>query len=170
MAENTIIEDLNSLQVQINNLQKQINNMNLLTKVYPVGSIYMSTSNISPQSFLGGTWQKIEERFLFSSSANYSNGRLGGESGHILTQSEMPNYKIGFLPVGVMSNHGQWQNGGIKSSSQTKSGQIAIVVGDSQNASDGSYQWGWNIYTNGSSVAHNNMPPYLVVNMWKRTA
>ena len=33
----------------------------LLDKVYPIGSIYKSTSNKSPQSFLGGTWQVISD-------------------------------------------------------------------------------------------------------------
>ena len=33
----------------------------LLTYVYPVGAIYESTSNTSPQSFLGGTWAKVED-------------------------------------------------------------------------------------------------------------
>ena len=29
---------------------------NLLDRVYPVGSIYMSANNVSPASFIGGTW------------------------------------------------------------------------------------------------------------------
>ena len=27
-----------------------------LSKIYPIGSIYMSANNVSPQIFLGGTW------------------------------------------------------------------------------------------------------------------
>lgn len=36
--------------------------------VYPIGSIYMSTSSTSPASMFGGTWQQITERFLFAAS------------------------------------------------------------------------------------------------------
>ena len=32
-----------------------INKSDLLTYIYPVGSIYMSVNNVSPASFLGGT-------------------------------------------------------------------------------------------------------------------
>ena len=28
----------------------------LLAKIYPVGSLYLSTVNVSPASFLGGEW------------------------------------------------------------------------------------------------------------------
>ena len=31
----------------------------LLETVYPVGSIYMSSEDVSPASFLGGTWDEV---------------------------------------------------------------------------------------------------------------
>lgn len=37
--------------------QKVVRQNDLLNMVYPVGSIYMSVNNVSPQTFLGGTWQ-----------------------------------------------------------------------------------------------------------------
>lgn len=33
----------------------------LLEKTYPVGTIYRSTNNVSPQAFLGGTWARITD-------------------------------------------------------------------------------------------------------------
>lgn len=167
---NKMQAEINSLQTSLSNLQTEVNNIDLLAKVYPVGSIYISTNNTSPQSFLGGTWQKIEGRFLLSSSSGYSNGSTGGESSHQLTKNEMPNYKIGFLPVGVMDTHGQWSNGGIHSSDKIASSQTSIVTGTYKQAHSGDIQWGWDIYTDGNNAYHNNMPPYFVVNMWKRIA
>lgn len=38
----------------------------LLTKIYPVGSIYISTNSISPASFLGGSWTQITGQFLLA--------------------------------------------------------------------------------------------------------
>ena len=40
------------------------NYVNLLDIVYPVGSIYISVNNISPADSVGGTWVKIEDKFL----------------------------------------------------------------------------------------------------------
>lgn len=52
------VEPEDSYQKQIDALKKFTEDFttNLLSKIYPVGSIYMSVKNVSPQSFLGGTW------------------------------------------------------------------------------------------------------------------
>ena len=63
----------------------------LLNKVYPVGSIYMSAVNISPASFLGGTWQAIEQgRMLMAAGSSWQAGATGGAAYHTLTVAEMP--------------------------------------------------------------------------------
>ena len=63
----------------------------LLNKVYPVGSIYMSVVNISPASFLGGTWQAIEQgRMLMAAGSSWQAGTTGGAAYHTLTVQEMP--------------------------------------------------------------------------------
>lgn len=63
----------------------------LLNKVYPVGSIYMSAVNISPASFLGGTWQAIEQgRMLMAAGSSWQAGTTGGAAYHTLTVQEMP--------------------------------------------------------------------------------
>ena len=51
----------------------------LLNRVYPVGSIYMSAVNVSPASFLGGTWQAIEQgRMLMAAGSSWRAGTTGG--------------------------------------------------------------------------------------------
>ena len=63
----------------------------LLNKVYPVGSIYMSVVNVSPASFLGGTWQAIEQgRMLMAAGSSWLAGTTGGAAYHTLTLAEMP--------------------------------------------------------------------------------
>lgn len=63
----------------------------LLNKVYPVGSIYMSAVNVSPASFLGGTWQAIEQgRMLMAAGSSWQAGTTGGSVYHTLTVQEMP--------------------------------------------------------------------------------
>ena len=63
----------------------------LLNMVYPVGSIYMSAVNVSPASFLGGTWQAIEQgRMLMAAGSSWQAGTTGGAAYHALTVAEMP--------------------------------------------------------------------------------
>ena len=63
----------------------------LLNRVYPVGSIYMSAVNASPASFLGGTWQAIEQgRMLMAAGSSWQAGTTGGAAYHTLTVQEMP--------------------------------------------------------------------------------
>lgn len=38
--------------------------INLLEAIYPVGSVWLSTTNVSPASVVGGTWQQVENRFI----------------------------------------------------------------------------------------------------------
>ena len=87
-AQNGIgIEELKEL------IQKTINE-SALSKVYPVGSIYMSVNNVSPATFLGGTWEALDDgRVLIGANSAHPAGETGGEEKHNLTSSEMPSHK-----------------------------------------------------------------------------
>lgn len=109
--------------------------------VYPVGSIYMSANDVSPSTLFGGSWEKIEDTFLLASGSTFTLGQTGGEINHTLTIDEMPaNY--------------------IKTASADTSSDGYIGRGGYN--SDGTFNVG------GHTQPHNNMPPYLVVNIWKR--
>ena len=58
------------------------NFVNLLDIVYPVGSIYISVNNVSPVDSIGGTWEKIEDKFLKGVSSNESPSNVGGTNSH----------------------------------------------------------------------------------------
>ena len=119
-------------------------------KFFPVGSIYMSVNNTSPASFLGGTWEQIKDRFLLSAGDTYTNGDIGGEATHTLTIDEMPTH-----------NHT-----GLNGTSFVNSNvSITDTTGTDAWAGVQAYQTTANT---GGSQPHNNMPPYLVVNIWKR--
>jgi microcystin-dependent protein len=53
----------------------------------------MSTNDVDPKELLGGSWEKIEGKFLFGSNTSYTLGREGGEVEHTLTSSEMPSHE-----------------------------------------------------------------------------
>lgn len=116
--------------------------------VYPIGSIYMSANSTDPGTLFGGTWQQLQDRFLLGAGSTYTAGSTGGETDHTLTTAEMPTH-----------SHG------VKLTSQ------AVQTGTSyaRLSSTGSFTSGL-ISDEGSGQAHNNMPPYLVVYMWQRTA
>lgn len=125
---------------------------------WPIGSIYMTVSNTSPESLFGGTWERISERFLLGASSSYPAGSTGGESAHTLTQSELPNYS---LSVANGSNV-----------IRSKTGSSADAYVQTQSSGWGVPNWESKTVTvasGGSGKAHNNMPPYLSVWIWKRT-
>lgn len=52
-----------------------------LDAVYPVGSVYISFNETSPEVLFGfGEWSKIEGRFLFASDSSHTSGTTGGSN------------------------------------------------------------------------------------------
>lgn len=127
----------------------------LINLVYPVGSIYMSVNSVSPASFLGGTWERIQDTFLLAAGTTYSAGSTGGEATHTLTKDEMPSHNHDYQKP-VLNYVG---------------GSSYLTVNGTTSGWRGSDASGTNSVKNtGGGQAHNNMPPYLAVYVWKRTA
>lgn len=126
----------------------------ILEAVYPVGSIYMSVNSTSPATLFGGTWQAIQGKFLLGAYGNtYKAGSTGGEATHTLTISEMPSHNHAvYYPNAGADDH-------------------SAPVNYPDGPSDSTY-YAVGSYTSsdGGGGAHNNMPPYLAVYIWKRTA
>ena len=137
------------------NVPVKFSGKTLFDIVYPVGAIYMSVSSTSPEILFGGKWEQIQNRFLLAAGSSYTAGNTGGEATHKLTANEMPAHSHA-----IYSGYGD----------------IVSNVSDAYRYQTwGSSDRGWktgNLGTNsiGGGTAHNNMPPYLVVYMWKRTA
>lgn len=140
-----------------------IRNWNVIqsyTNAYPIGSIYMSVMNINPRLLFGGTWEQLENRFLLGAGSSYTNGSTGGEANHTLTVAEMPSHNH------TQSQHRHKEANKYSSGSGSAS---AYVYSSNRTAVDHytDYQTP-TINNTGGGQAHNNMPPYLVVYMWKR--
>ena len=158
---------------------------NLLDRTYPVGSIYMSVNSTEPSTLFGGTWERLKGRFLIGAGTNtetnsngeygdlghgdptFAGGETGGEYRHQLTINEMPEHHhdtndytlvVNKNAVRISTNMGaQCLNGesptnivpNIKATKNEDGNRTGFTGGDGK---------------------HNNMPPYLAVYMWKRTA
>lgn len=53
---------------------------NLLNFIYPVGSVYLAINDVNPNTIFGGTWEKIEDRYLLGSSSSRAAGTAGGSN------------------------------------------------------------------------------------------
>ena len=124
--------------------------------IYPIGSIYISTVEKNPHDlFSFGTWVRIEGQFLLGAGDTYPAGDTGGEASVTLTEAQMPSHRHQ-----VTDNEGSQLN--YNNSGQSGSGNFAISGGV-----DWNNMWTSNV---GGDQPHNNMPPYLAVYMWQRTA
>lgn len=176
----TIQNNINTINSSIEEINNTISNIggggvspsDVLNIVYPVGSIYMSTSDVSPATFIGGLWEQLKDTFLLACGDTYSNGSTGGEAEHTLTVDEMPSH----------SHDASTDSAGAHTHSVTiphtrrdvAAGSGPTIVDDNSNttfntSSSGDHSHTVTINNTGSGQAHNNMPPYLAVYVWKRT-
>ena len=140
----------------------------VLDNVYPIGSIYMNVNSTNPGTLFGGTWEQIQGKFLLGMSSSYPAGSQGGEASHTLTTEEMPSH--GHNPANEAGYYGFITNS-----------KKAFSIGDmgSQSGSGRYYPYASAAFdisrntltgTTGGGKSHNNMPPYLSIYIWKRTA
>jgi len=130
-----------------------------ISDIYPVGSIYISVNNTNPSILFGGTWEQIKDTFLLSAGDTYTAGNTGGEATHTLTTNEMPIHRHTLYARGIDDG-----NSTVSLAYNSKSTSATSYYKAITNAS------GIGMQTTGNGQAHNNMPPYIVVYMWKRTA
>ena len=159
-----------------------INNSSIFDIIYPVGSIYMSVNSTDPGTLMAGTqWQRITGRFLLaatdggSSGASQAAGNTGGAATVTLTAAQSGlrahSHGAGTNQAFLRYNQGTVSSGvSERSVASGASGNYKAPVVNNANVD-------WNYISATASKdaedatsAHNNMPPYLAVYVWKRTA
>ena len=131
-----------------------------LDSIYPVGAIYTAITSGSPATVFGGTWVSFGQGRVMvghddaadpdtdfvAPSGDGSSVLVGGAKTHTLSVDEIPSHTHGISnfedPTGTGSN------------------------GSANGASSFSTV---NTDATGGGGAHNNLQPYVVVYMWKRT-
>lgn len=174
------------LDISASDFNKLVENMQFLYKnrnkgginmdeIYPVGSIYMTLDpTFNPAEHFSGAWSRLKDRFLLG-AGEYSDehGSKGGEATHKLTTNEMPAHNHeqtttseaggwSFPQISLLGNstygNDLISDSGFVSDTGTKTSELSIK---------GRYVITKN---SGGGAEHNNMPPYLAVYMWQRTA
>jgi len=146
-------EDDNDVQITKDgaiNLSAEDLKASLLNIFMPVGFIYISTVSTNPGTYLGGTWTAFGTgRVLVGYNAADGDfnevEKTGGAKTHTLTTDQMPAHTH-TVPI---TRSGNYSSGG------TSSGTTSAATTTS---------------STGGGSAHNNLQPYIVVYMWKRTA
>lgn len=146
----------------------------LLDLIYPVGSIYLSVNSASPGTLFGGTWERLEDVFLLAAGAKHPAGSTGGEEMHTLTVGEMPSHGNHLMQGGMYQELADNQSNDSSYRSNT------LYLPKTAFTQTGDFNRGWKDWNGGEMYPagtlkgggnpHNNMPPYLAVYTWKRTA
>lgn len=126
------------------------NYVNLLDIIYPVGSVFISNTSISPASTIGGTWTKLDsDTFICCGTPNTT----GGTNSIRLTINQMPSHNH------KLAGNGTWLGG-------SAGNYIDIALRGGRN---------WNppmdsMETVGGNEAFDNRPKYRAFNIYFRTA
>ena len=172
----------------------------LLDLVYPVGSIYMSVNNTSPETFLGGEWIRIKDKFLLSAGDTYTGGSSGGSSDAVVPSHH---HSVSITSNGMSANASHSHKASnttdypnfLYTGTSVQSGDMGAQSGSGrhypfQSTTTAQKYWAISTVTGSTSVAHThnvtgdtgstgvdtatvkntNMPPYLAVYMWKRVS
>ena len=141
--------------------------------LYPVGSIYMTTTMTTASQVnaaLGGTWEawgagRVPVGMGSNGTTDYQTVEAtGGEDSHKLTVSEMPahNHTFSFTAnsggVGTSATYGTVYSSGRQS-----------IIRNSTIPTTGELKY-WGIDNKGDDGSHENRQPYITVYMYKRTA
>ena len=151
---------------------------------YPKGSIYMSIENVSPASLFGGSWNPINNVFLLAQGSSYSAGGSGGSAAVSLSVEQLPKHSHTIPALSGSTGNGGGHDHRISGDHDAGKGSYGWSVHDQTSGAQayvGYTNWAGehshSVTTNqsttwetGNGNTHNNMPPYVVVYMWKRVS
>jgi hypothetical protein len=159
----------------------------LFNLIYPVGSIYMSVNSTSPATLFGGSWERIQDSFLLAAGSTYGPGTTGGVASQDITSAGQADIGIyNTLSSGNSSHNAYIQMcdtpvGGTAGTDHLTytdySRYIRLYQYDKSSPNWANYVEETGTYA-GSPATRvtatasnvNNMPPYLAVYVWRRTA
>ena len=154
-------------------------------EAYPVGSIYMSVNSTNPGTLFGGTWTRIQDTFLLAAGSSYTAGDTGGAASHVhttqdhtLTVNEMPshNHDTGnstntcFVAAKGGDDYAVERKGFTTGSTNYAYANTKKTDANLARLGGTGYIGGGAAHNHGNTGSGSNMPLYLAVYMWRRTA
>lgn len=152
--------------------------LDTMKKIYPVGSIYMSTVSTNPATLFGfGTWEAMPAGHVLlaqgksSWGTTYNAGSTGGEATHQLTVGEIPSHTHG-----ASANTTGEHKHGAPATGNYNGGGTGFDDGGGNNPNytrcytsiNGNHSHTITINNTGSNQPHNNLQPYVTCYIWKR--
>ena len=142
------------LTLKVNTINSQLSSSVLsnLQSVYPIGSLYIGTTDTCPIANLFGTWEKVSEGRVLQ-------GVSGSQEAGSTVEAGLPNITGTFNAAQDVSPTGAFET--------TGTGHVPYAKGD------------WYSYVTTMSASYSNeiygnsdtvQPPAYLVNIWKRTA
>lgn len=139
----------------------------IMKLVYPIGCLYFSTNSTNPATSLGfGTWSafgagRVPVGYDSGQTEFDTDEETGGAKTVTLSESEMPSH------AHTMDSFvARYATDGTR----LNSAKLISDINGETGATGTAYNVTLTMQNKGSSAAHNNLQPYIVVRMWKRTA
>lgn len=122
---------------------------------HQVGSLYISENPTSPAELYGGTWERIEGRFIMGASDTYPAGSTGGSNTVPINKDNLPKTTIDVYGIYKITETGN---------------KIDTLTYANQGANSG--EWSKIAETSelGSGIPLNILPPYYSMYIWRRVA
>ena len=154
--------------------------------IYPVGSIYMSVNATNPSAYFGGTWVawgagRVPVGINTSDSNFNTVEKTGGAAAVTLSATQIPSHThakgtLATASAGAHTHNLQNQKApwGTNASNRVlvdaTSGYTAVTNKATTSAGAHSHTVSGSTAATGGGGSHNNLQPYIVCYMWKRTA
>ena len=141
----------------------------IVDMLYPIGAVYISiNSSFNPNVTLGGAWVKIENKFLLASGSR-AIGVIGGEENVTLSVNQIPSHNHDRGNMNITGKFGT-RSTAFEGAFYEYSKSVFNSYGSAGVGTAFSADRAWSGRTGGTGggQSHNNMPPYIVVDIWKR--
>lgn len=146
---------------------------NFLLAAHPVGSIYQTISPENPAvTFGGGTWERIENRFIMGASDTYPAGSTGGSTAHEHEYKLEFMWRLGALvgyPTSVIATYNYKTQSWNDNNKKVNDGQYTLS-NDGFSSTCGEKPGGETYSVTGNTASSSSIPPYYSVYIWRRVA
>lgn len=163
----------NYLMMQVNNAQRALKALAAqreedLARI----KFWASDDPTSPASFIGGTWERIEGKFIIGASDTYPAGSTGGSTAH---EHE---YKLGFMwrfgalvgyPSSAITTYNYKTQSWNDNNKKINDGQYTLA-NDGFSSTYGENPGGEAYSVTGNTASSSSIPPYYSVYIWRRVA